>query len=582
MTMSWLRSKCLVCAVAALVAAAVGGYLWWAHHAAGTIDAGDGVVTGPAWFTDVTDQVGLDFIHDAGPVGKHFLPETFGSGAALFDFDGDGRLDLYVLTNGGKESKSINRLYKNMPDGTFNDVTEGSGLGIGGRNMGVAIGDVNNDGLPDVLVTQYGGIKLFLNRGNGKFEDVTEAAGLNNPLWGTSAAFLDYDRDGWLDLVIVNYIDYDPSWPCTYLSDKPDYCSPNVFPGTASRLFRNLGATKDGKGVRFDDTTLASGLGRRAGPGLGVVCADFNGDRWPDIFIANDGKPNHLWINQKNGTFKEEAVVCGIAFDGMGKAQAGMGVALGDVNGDGLFDLFVTHLTIESHTLWQQGPVGLFRDGTGDAKLMWSRWHGTGFGTLMGDFDHDGALDIAIVNGRIARDKAMVNAALGPHWGWYAERNQLYANDGTGKFTDVSARNPAFCGTPNVARGLVSGDVDGDGALDLIVTAIGGRVRLLRNVVPERGHWLKVRCLVGDPGRDATGAAVAIEAGKRRWVRPYNPAESYLCSSAPIAHFGLRDVTRVDTIEVIWPDGSRERFAGTAVDQQVVLRQGQGQLVDRQ
>jgi hypothetical protein len=569
--------KYLVISVAILLPA-LGGVAWWQLHRDTTPP--DDAPTGPPWFADVTSEAGLTFRHSAGPLGKYFLPETFGSGVAIFVFDGDGGLDLYLLTNGGPKSDSINRLYKNMPNGTFQDVTDGSGLGIAGHNMGVAIGDVNNDGRPDVLVTQYGGARLFLNKSDGRFEDITESAGLKNPAWGTSVAFFDYDRDGLLDLVIVNYIEYDPSWPCTYLSDKQDYCTPNVFPNSVCRLFHNLGPDAD-HAVRFEDVTVRSGLFKHQGPGLGVVCADFDGDRWPDILVANDGRPNHLWINKKDGTFKEEATKLGIANDVMGKAGAGMGIALGDVDGDGLLDVFMTHLTIEAHTLWKQSPRGLFADKTAAANLIWSRWHGTGFGTLMGDFDHDGALDIAIVNGRIARDKAPTNPQLGPHWQWYGERNQLYANDGKGRFTDISARNPAFCGTPNVARGLAAGDLDGDGALDLVVTAVDAPAQILRNVAPNRGHWLMVRCLLPREKRDAYGAEVTVEAGGRRWVRPYNPAESYLSSSAPVAHFGLGDVMQIDAVEVIWPDGARERFAGGPVDQTVVLRQGEGKLIDR-
>ena len=351
------------------------------------------------WFEDVTEKMGLRFVHDAGPVGDYFMPQQVGSGAALFDFNKDGRLDVYLLQNGGPRSTAVNRLYQQMPDGRFTDVSKGSGLDIVGHNMGVAVGDVNNDGWPDVLVTQYGGVQLFLNNGDGTFRDATEMAGLSNPSWGTSAAFFDYDRDGWLDLVVVNYVDYDPTWPCTGPYGQPDYCAPKTFHGRVSRLFHNGGG---GSWRGFRDVTEASGLGRLPGPGLGVVCADLSGDGWPDIFIANDGKPNHLWVNQQDGTFHEEAVQRGLAYNGMGQAQANMGIALGDVDGDGLLDLFVTHLTEESNTLWRQGPPGLFRDQSAAAGFLQASARATGFGALLADFNQDGSLDLAIVNGRVS------------------------------------------------------------------------------------------------------------------------------------------------------------------------------------
>src|SRR5438874_1392213 len=298
---------------------------------------------GPPWFADVTAEVGLDFVHDAGPVGHFFMPQIMGAGAALFDFDGDGRLDLYLLHSAGPDSKSTNRLYRQGPDGKFTDVSKGSGLDVAGYCTGVAVGDVNNDGRPDVLVTQYGGLRLFLQNGGGTFTEVGKEAGLDSVLWGTSACFVDYDRDGWLDLVVVNYVAYDPAVLCHDRQGRRDYCHPRQFPGSVTKLYRNLGPQKDpaGKqgrpGVRFEDATEKAGLARQPGPGLGVVCADFTGDGWPDIFVANDGAPNHLWVNQGNGTFKEEAVHRGLAHDGMGGSPANMGVAIGDVDGDGLF-----------------------------------------------------------------------------------------------------------------------------------------------------------------------------------------------------------------------------------------------------
>jgi hypothetical protein len=529
----------------------------------------------PAWFRDVTAESGLDFVHDAGPTGTYFLPQIVGSGAALIDFDGDGLFDLYLLTNGGPNSLSTNRLFKQLPGGHFQDVSKGSGLDIAGHNMGVAVGDIDNDGRPDLLVTQYGGLKLFHNNGDGVFADISKQAGLESLLWGTSAAFFDYDRDGWLDLVVANYVDYDPSRPCSSKRGQRDYCNPNVFDGSVTKLFRNRGRGTDGT-VRFEDVTAASGLARVAGPGLGVVCADFDGDSWPDIFVANDGKPNHLWINQKNGTFTEEAMLRGVAYNNMGQAQAGMGIALGDVDDDGLFDIFVTHLTDETNTLWRQGPRGMFRDQTLFAGLAETPVRGTGFGALLADFDCDGLLDLAVVNGRVAGGQSVNESVLGPYWCRFAERNRLWSGEGKGRFRDRSASDRAFCGGGAVSRALVCGDLDNDGGLDLLATTVAGPARLFRNVAPRRGHWLSVRALDPALRRDAYGAVVTVRAGARRWVRWLNPGHSYLCSNDPRAHFGLGAVERVDAIDIDWPDGRRETFEERPADKAIVLSKGQG------
>lgn len=537
--------------------------------------------TGPAWFEDVTERSGLRFVHDAGPVGSYPMPQIMGSGVALLDIDNDGRLDIYLVQNGGPSSGSVNRLFHQQPDGTFRDITKGSGLDVAGYGMGVAVGDVNNDGWADVLVTEYGRVRLFLNNGNRTFTEVSREAGLDSPLWGTSAAFVDYDRDGWLDLVVVNYVDYAPGRPCADSGSQRDYCNPKAFPGTVTRLYHNRGRAAAGGRVSFEDVTLRSGLGQLAGPGLGVLCADFDGDGWPDIFVANDGHPNCLWINRHDGTFVEESVLRGVAYNAMGRVQANMGVAVGDIDGDGLFDLFVTHLTEETNTYWKQGPRGLFQDRTAQSGLAGSRWRGTGFGTLLADFDHDGALDLAVANGRVARMKqdtvsAEARERLGVFWSQYAERNQLFANDGSGRFRDLSADNPALCGSGNVARGLACGDLDGDGAPDLLVTTVAGPARLYRNVAPGRGHWLMVRAVDPALNRDAYGAEITVQAAGRRQLRWINPGTSYLCSNDPRAHFGLGQTTEVEQIEVRWPDGLVESFAGGRADQLRTLKRGEG------
>lgn len=566
--MTFLRRYCFALTRSSILAVLVQGCQ---PSSLPTVDA----PSAPPWFADVTVESGLHFVHDAGPTGSYFMPQILGSGAALFDFDNDERLDIYLLQNGGVNGRT-NRLFHQERDGHFKDASAGSGLDIAGYNMGVAIGDINNDGRPDVLITQYGGLKLFLNNGNGTFTETTREAGLVSSLWGTSACFFDYDRDGWLDLVVANYVDYDPSWRCDDLLGKRDYCHPNSYPGSVTRLYHNLGTSATARGVRFEDVTLSAGLGRIAAPGLGVVCADFDGDGWPDILVANDAKPNCLWINQRDGTFKDEGLRRGIALNGMGLPQGNMGIALGDVKGNGLFDVFISHLTEEPPALYLQGPRGVFHDGTVAAGLTRSDWRGTGFGVVLADFDRDGALDLALVNGRVARKPSSSSTGREAFWDAYSERDQLFVNRGDGSFRDVSADNAALCGTPHVSRGLACGDIDGDGAVDLLVTTIGDRARLYRNRAPAQGHWLLVRALDSKLRRDAYGATVTVRCGSRRWNGLVHAGGSYLCSSDPRVHFGLGVHDAVDELRVLWPDGVEEMYTGRAADCSIVLRKGEG------
>ncbi|MDZ4783829.1 MAG: CRTAC1 family protein [Planctomycetia bacterium] len=531
-------------------------------------------------------ELGVDFVHRADTHKQYSLPRTIGSGTAVFDYNGDGLLDLYLIQNSGAESKHTNRLYRLGADLRYVDVSSGSGLDVAGYGMGAAAGDVNNDGRVDLLLTEYGHARLFRNRSEGdepKFEEITAAAGIENPYWGTSAAFLDFDRDGWLDLVVVNYMNYDPSRWCADGSSREEFCGPDAFPGRMAKLYRNRGAQPDDQ-VRFEDVTVSSGLAAAPGPGLGIFCADFDGDRWPDMFIANDGQPNHLWINQRDGRFVEEGISRGLAYNAMGKAEANMGVAVGDVDGDNLFDLYVTHLTEETHTLWRQEPRGYFLDRTAASKLIGAASRSTGFGTAMADVDNDGDLDLMLVNGRVtraAKPPASPARYANEFWLPYAEPNQLLLNTGDGHFVNAASQNPAYCREPAVSRGLAVADLNDDGGLDLIVTRVDQPPGIYRNVHPARGHWLLVRVVDSLLHRDAYGAEVTLRQGEKVVTRHVNPGYSFLCSNDPRCHFGLGDAAAYAAIEVVWPDGTAEMFAGGKADQVITLERGAGRPLEQ-
>ncbi len=533
-----------------------------------------------AWFEDITDRSGVKFVHATGT--NCFMPDQVGSGVVLFDFDRDGRLDLYCVQNGIDTPGAHSQLFHQEADGTFHDVSKGSGTDLASRGMGAIAGDVNNDGFPDLVVTEYGAVRLLLNAGQGHFREVSREAGIDDPRWAAPASFIDFDRDGRLDLVVGNYVDYDPTQKCQDVQGRPDFCSPQAFAGTATRLWRNI--TPPGGGApKFADVTASSGLASSPGDALGLVCADFDGDGWPDIFVSDDGRPNRLFMNRHDGTFREEAAVRGVAFNAMGRTAANMGTAFADGDGDGMGDLFVTHLAEEFHSYFRQDQRGIFLDSVAQAGLQQSGWRGTGFGTVLVDFDADGAPDLAQVNGLVRRatpGQTPVRAGVNAWWGRYAQRPQVFRNTGRGHFQDFSEVSPSFSGTAFVGRSLAVGDLDGDGAPDLVAGGLGGPALLWRNRIAGRGHWVTLQLTEPRFGnREAIGAeAVVTAGGKRRWA-VLQPATSYLSSHEPVLHFGLGAATALDSVEVQWADGSKETFPGGPADRRLVLRHGEGRKV---
>ena len=532
------------------------------------------------WFTEITDQAGLDFVHDSGATGGLFLPEIMLSGAALFDFDNDGDLDIY-LTNGNHElpettvaSNAPNRMYRQETNGRFVDVTEHSGLGSGAYGMGVAIGDIDNDGDLDLYATNFGPDVLYRNGGDGIFSDVTADAGVDVDGWSSSAAFFDYDRDGFLDLYVARYVVLSRLEPCYDRAGRPTYCGPKSFPPVTDVLLHNNG---DGT---FTDVSEQAGLTLVLAAGLGVVCDDFNDDGWQDIYVANDGYANQLWLNNGDGTFTDAALVMGAALSVDGQAEAGMGVVAADFDNDSLIDLFMTHLAGETNTLYRnRGGAGGFEETTALHGLASSSLSFTGFGTVAFDAELDGDLDLLVVNGRVKRAKPLAGAAVNPPWDRYAEPNLFYINDGYGSFELRQEVAVEICLPIEVSRGLAAGDIDGDGDIDLLVTNIHGPARLYRNDAPRDGHWLIVRAIDDRLKRDAIGARITVSAGGKSFVRTISGGFSYLSSSELRAHFGVGAIDQIEKIEVRWPDGLREQFGAMPADQSITLHRGEGERI---
>jgi hypothetical protein len=527
---------------------------------------------GDPLLVEITAEVGLE-PGPAWPDGTYFLPEITGPGIALVDFDGDGDLDLLqarMPPPGQPRAAAPNRFLRRNADGVFVDVTEQSGLGDPGFGQGIAVGDVDNDGDPDVYFANFGRDAFYRNQGDGTFTDETALAGIADERWSSAATFCDYDRDGDLDLYVVHYLNIDYGRGCRSSSGIEDYCGPGSFDGQADTLYRN-----DGKGI-FTDVTDPAGIratkGGKLAKGLGVVCLDLTGDGWPDIYVANDGEANQLWVGRPDGSFTDEAIMRGLAVNRHGKPEASMGLAVGDVDRDGHLDLLSTHLAAENNTLYLGGRI-LFRDRTVESGMTGHDLSLTGFGCALFDLEHDGDLDLAVVNGRVGLDEPRPSD---PFWLRYAEPNLLFRNDGTGRFVDASGEAGRFASTIEVSRGLALGDLDGDGDLDLVVSHVDNSLRVYRNEAPPAGaHWLSVRALTGP--RDALGSRVTLVLGQRRLVGPILFNSSYQSASDPRAHFGLGTTDTVDYLEVVWPDGQRERFPVPEVDRAIEVHQGSGE-----
>ncbi len=526
-----------------------------------------------ALLVDATEAWNVDFKHSAGAGGALAFPEMMGGGVAVFDANEDGRLDLYFISGAPEGGGVSNRLYLQGEDGRYADATAGSGLADDGYGTGVAVGDVDNDGHEDVFVANIGPDRLYRGGGDGTFEDVTTRAGIGatgtaSDDWSSSAALCDVDRDGFLDLYVVRYVDWDPDVRCTDSAGRREYCGPDSFEDRTDVLLRNLG---DGS---FRDVTSEAGVDVVTGAGLGVVCEDVDDDGWVDIYVANDGDPNQLWMNQGDGTFLDDALIMGASVNAAGLHEAGMGVVAADFDNDGDLDLFLTHLRDETNTFYRNlgGGIG-FEDQTVRVGLAAASTPYTGFGTAPMDLDLDGDLDIVIANGRVLRGDPLPSD-LPEQWKPYAEPNLVYVND-SGVFRLLTDEVRDFIDRTEVSRGLAKGDLDGDGDQDLIVSGIESRARLYRGE-PPGGHWLLVDTVDPRLRRRALGARVTVVVGTERQTRTVQSAMSYLSSSDPRAHFGLGGSSSPVDVVVRWPDGLEETWSEIEVDRAVVLRRGEG------
>ena len=533
----------------------------------------------PVTFIDVARSSGITFQHDNAASPEKFLIETMGSGCAWLDYDQNGLLDLYLVNGAATRLYTPahalrSALYRNNGDGTFTDVTAKAGVGAEGLfGMGVAVGDYDNDGFPDLLVLGYGRCLLYHNNGDGTFTDVTQRAGVaNSGRWASSAAWFDYDNDGRLDLVIANYIDWSPDrnfWCGDHGPGMRSYCHPDDYHGQPPTLYHNNG---DGT---FTDVSKPSGVGAKPGNGLGVLTFDYDNDGWQDIFIANDSMPNFLFHNNRDGTFREVGYEAGVAVSMDGVAEAGMGVDAADTTGNGRMDLIVTHLDMQLARFYRNLGEGNFDDATLRSKMAYATFHMSGFGARFMDYDNDGARDIFMANGHVLDNISRYHAEV-----QYAEPKLMFRNVGRGVFENVSDRLGADFRLPRVSRGAAIADFDNDGDLDILVNNNGGAPQLLRNDGGNANHWLEILLIGTKSNRDAVGARVRVSTGELVLFDQRKGGLSYQSAQDPRLHFGLGQRDRVDSIEITWPSGEITRLANLKSDQIIAVKEGVG-IVDR-
>lgn len=522
-------------------------------------------------FKDVTGAAGITFTHNSGRAGKKFLPETMGAGGAFVDLDGDGWLDMVLVNSrswGAGAASSPHGLYRNNRNGTFTNVVAGSGLDVSMYGMGVAAGDVDNDGDEDVYITAIEGDRLFRNDGAFKFRDVTKVAGIANANFGTSAAFVDYDRDGRLDLFVANYVKWSQAADkfCALDGKNKSYCTPEIYPGVPSRLYRNLGAG------RFADVSQKAGVANPAAKALGVALVDYDADGWVDLFVANDTQPNQLFHNNRNGTFTDTAVAAGVAFSDDGVARGAMGVDGADYDRSGRPHMLVANFQNQMLALYRNEGNGLFMDVAPQSPVGRVSLAYLGFGAFFFDYDLDGWLDVFATNGHIEESVTKVQPKV-----QFKQPPLLFRNAGKGRFEHVSNAGPDFA-VAQAGRGAAYGDYDRDGDLDVLLVNNDGPARLLRNDGGNRNNWITVRAQGTKANRSGIGAVVRVQSAQGSQWQMVRSGSSY-CSQSDLAlTFGLGRDTTVSAIEVEWPGGGKDRVTNVPARQFIRIVEGKGKI----